>query len=141
MSPDHDDPQDDSLAAEKEALRAIERARLRALVAADMEVAERLHASDFQLITPSGDTLSKRQYLDDVVTRWLHYTVFEPDSPIAARISGQTAVIRYRSRIEITSAGKPDSGSFWHTDTYEMRDGRWQAVWSQATRIAPKPHE
>ena len=24
---------------------------------------------------------------------------------------------------------------FWHTDIYELRDGRWQVVWSQATRI------
>jgi hypothetical protein len=125
----------DPLEAEKEALRAVERERLRALVEADMEVADRLHAEDFQLITPSGDALSKQQYLDDVASRWLHYTVFEPDSPIETRISGQTAVIRYRSRIEISSAGKPDAGAFWHTDTYEKRKGHWQAVWSQATRI------
>ena len=25
--------------------------------------------------------------------------------------------------------------SFWHTDVYEKRDGRWQVVWSQATLI------
>ena len=24
---------------------------------------------------------------------------------------------------------------YWHTDGYERRDGRWQVVWSQATRI------
>jgi hypothetical protein len=23
----------------------------------------------------------------------------------------------------------------WHTDCYRRRDGRWQVVWSQATRI------
>ena len=28
-----------------------------------------------------------------------------------------------------------DSDRFWHTDMYDLRDGRWQAVWSQATRI------
>jgi hypothetical protein len=25
--------------------------------------------------------------------------------------------------------------SFWHTDVYEKRNGRWQVVWSQATLI------
>ncbi len=25
----------------------------------------------------------------------------------------------------------------WHTDSYELRDGRRQAVWSQATTISP----
>lgn len=141
MTPGNDeeemrDGSHDPFAAEKESLRATERERLRALVEVDMETSERLHSSDFQLITPSGDALSKQQYLDDVASRWLHYTVFEPNSPIDVRISGQMAVIRYRSRIEITSAGSPDAGTFWHTDTYEMREGRWQAVWSQATRIA-----
>ena len=28
-----------------------------------------------------------------------------------------------------------DRDRFWHTDVYELRDDRWQAVWSQATRI------
>ena len=28
-----------------------------------------------------------------------------------------------------------DRDRFWHTELYEVREGRWQAVWSQATRI------
>jgi len=44
---------------EVEHLRATERARLRALVEANMDVARPLHADDFQLITPSGVALSK----------------------------------------------------------------------------------
>jgi hypothetical protein len=31
--------------------------------------------------------------------------------------------------------GERDSDQFWHTDICKLRDGRWQAVWSQATRI------
>ena len=27
------------------------------------------------------------------------------------------------------------AGLFWHTDIYERRNERWQAVWSWATRI------
>jgi len=26
----------------------------------------------------------------------------------------------------------------WHTDCYERKDERWQAVWSQATVIRPE---
>jgi hypothetical protein len=43
---------------EEDEIRAIERERLRALVAADMDVAGQLHADDFQLVTPSGSTYS-----------------------------------------------------------------------------------
>lgn len=44
-------------------LRAIERARLRSLVDADVATALRLHADDVELINPVGGTLSKEQYL------------------------------------------------------------------------------
>jgi Domain of unknown function (DUF4440) len=49
-------------------LRAIERARLRSLVDADVAIARRLHADDFELINPRGGTLSKEQYLRDIAS-------------------------------------------------------------------------
>jgi hypothetical protein len=47
-------------------VREIERERLRSLVAPDMALAERLHADDYELITPGGATMSKREYLDAI---------------------------------------------------------------------------
>jgi Domain of unknown function (DUF4440) len=44
-----------------EMFRELERTRLEALVRADMAVAEALHADDYQLITPGGAALSKRE--------------------------------------------------------------------------------
>ncbi len=61
--------------AEADHLRRIETARITALVNADMDVAERLHAADYQLITPRGVALSKTEYLLAVATRELHYLV------------------------------------------------------------------
>ena len=133
-----EDGQDDPFAAEKEALRAIERERLRALREADMAVAERLHADDYQLIPPTGTAWSKREYLDLIASHQLTYLVFEPISPVAARVSDQMAAVRYQAKFEVRGAsGASDSGTYWHTDIYEKRDGQWQAVWSQATRIPP----
>ena len=37
--------------------------------------------------------------------------------------------------IDIAVDGAPFSLGCWHTDTYELRDGHWQVVWSQATAI------
>jgi hypothetical protein len=130
--------QDDPFAAEKEALRATERERLRALREADMAVAERLHADDYQLISPSARTWSKRAYLDGIASHEFTYLVCEPISPVAARVSDQMAAVRYRCHVEVRGAsGETGGGTFWHTAIYEQRAGRWQAVWSQATRIAP----
>jgi hypothetical protein len=121
----------------EEEIRAIERERLRALVMADMEVARALHADDFQLVTPNGSTYSKEEYLGRVASGVFNYLVWEPDSPIEVRLYGQAAVIRYRSRLEGVMRGEPmDLANYWHLDVYELREGRWQVVWSQATQIS-----
>src|SRR5205823_572737 len=120
--------------AEADLIRATEQERLRALVQGDIQHPNQLHADDFQLINPGGRSLSKEEYLGGIASGQLKYLVWEPDA-IEARVYGSAAVIRYQSHIEILVAGTLDSGRFWHTDSYEKRDGRWQAVWSQATRI------
>ena len=116
-------------------LRDIERRRLAALVAADIELARSLHATDYELITPGGGSLSREDYLEGVESGDLHYRVFEPASEIRVRLHGAVAVLRYVARIEMEMVDRVDSDRFWHTDVYERREGRWQAVWSQATRL------
>lgn len=117
-------------------IRATERQRLRALVEADVKTARQLHADDFQLINPVGESLSKEQYLGGIASGDLDYIVFEPETPIEVRVNGRTAVIRYRSQIEIVVAGnKLPRRAHWRTDSYEKRNGRWQIVWSQATAV------
>jgi uncharacterized protein DUF4440/DinB family protein len=120
---------------DESAIRAIERERLAALVAGDIVTAERLHADDYELVTPSGRTLSKTAYLGAVGDGSLRYVVFEPASVVRVRITGDTAILRYRATIDFQPIDHPDPVTVWHTDYYERRDGRWQAVWSQATQI------
>jgi hypothetical protein len=118
-----------------DAIRAIERQRLRSLVAANIEAAQRLHASDFQLINPLGGALSKEEYLGAVAAGEIDYLVWEPEA-IEVRVHGQVALIRYRAQLEVVAQGQKIAlRRYWHTDSYEKRDGRWQVVWSQATEI------
>jgi len=123
-------------------LRDVERRRLAALVTGDMPAAEALHADDYELISPGGDRHSKRDYLDDIASGALTYQVFEPASEIRVRSIGPTAAgVRYRARILVHGDGWTDGGVFMHTDIYERREGRWLAVWSQATRISRRGSE
>jgi hypothetical protein len=119
--------------ATAEAIRATERERLKALVLGDVETAAKFHADDFQLITPAGDALSKKEYLDGISGGRLDYASWEPTSPIEVRVYGEGAVIRYQSKIRLATGFGGSALPFWHTDVYEKRDGRWQVVWSQAT--------
>jgi len=113
----------------------VERQRLGALVAGDMELARALHADDYELITPGGRALSKAEYLGDLESGEMRYEVFEPASPIRTRVVAGAGLVRYQARIRVRFGDDVDSGVFWHTDFYELHDGRWQAVWSHATRI------
>jgi Domain of unknown function (DUF4440) len=132
---DHIEQAGSDRAATEDEIREVERRRLRALVDADVEAAEPLHAGDFQLVSPGGGVYSKQEYLRDVASGLVHYLVWEPTSEIAVRLHGSAADIRYRSHIEIIFDGQRLEGSYWHTDTYEMNDDQWQVVWSQATQI------
>jgi hypothetical protein len=116
-------------------LERLERARLQALVGADLDVARTLHADDYELVTPGGQALTKEGYLGGIATGRLRYRTFEPVGPIRARVRGATAILRYRVCIDIHWEGGRDEGEFWHTDYWEQRAAGWQAVWSQATRI------
>ena len=128
---------DQANSPEAELIRDTERARLRALVEGDMETAGRLHATEFQLITPIGMALSKNDYLGAIASGQIKYLAWEP-GPIAVRYHHGHAVIRYRARLEVVFGGhKVAPGDYWHTDTYEHRDGQWMVVWSQATAISP----
>ena len=116
--------------------RELERARLRSLVEGDLVTARTLHANDYQLITPGGRSLSGAEYLGDIESGALRYEVFEPESEIAVVQLGGGVAVRYVARIEVHFGGGGfDRGRFWHTDLYRLRDGAWQAVWSQATEI------
>lgn len=120
---------------ESDLIRATERERLCALVEGNMDVARALHADDFQLINPLGGALSKEQYLGGVASGEIDYIVWNPDS-IEVRLYGEAALIRYQSELEIAVQGqKIPRQRYWHTDSYEKRNGHWQVVWSQATAI------
>lgn len=121
--------------SEAEAIRALERERLRALVAADIERAEQLHADDFQLINPVGRAYSKAEYLADIRSGEIDYRAWEP-GPIAVVTGADVAVVRYQAEMEIALGGEVRPRQrLWHTDVYVLRQGQWKAVWSQATRI------
>lgn len=135
--PTHTTDLDSSPGAER--IRDTERARLRALVGGDIEMARQLHAAEFQLITPIGMPLSKDDYLGAIASGQIKYLVWEP-GPIAVRQCQSHAVIRYRARLEVVFGGhRVAPADYWHTDTYEHRDGQWMVVWSQATAISQMP--
>ncbi len=112
---------------------ALERARTQALVQRDLPAIERLHAPEYELITPAGRILTRTRYLAAIADRPF-YTAWAMGA-VRVRCASAMAALRYRARLGFPSGAVLDC---WHTDVYELRAGAWQAVWSQATRL-PDP--
>lgn len=95
----------DAHRASEEDLADVERRRLRALVDSDLAVAGQLHADDFQLITPGGDSFSKEAYLQGIASGEIDYVVWEAEE-IESRVHADSACLRYRSTIKIIVDGR-----------------------------------
>ncbi len=118
------------------AIEMIERERTRSLVNRDLVTAGRLHAEEYELVTPLGKALCKEQYLGAIANGELRYLVWDIEAPIKVRVVGEAAMIRYQAVLELEDRGRRiPRARYWHTDAYEKRAGVWQAVWSQATAI------
>ena len=97
-----------------------------------MAVLQRLHTPEYQLITPAGRTFTRERYLA-AIEAGPFYAGWKAGE-MQVRASAQMAVLRYRALLTFPSSKTVDC---WHTDHYELRDGQWQVVWSQATEIRP----
>lgn len=118
-------------------IRAAETERLRALVAADMEVAERLHAQNFRVVNPLGRELSREAYLRSVATGESDYLSWQPQA-IEVRLYGRMAAVTYQSRVDLAVRGhRLPPMQAWNTGIYELKNGRWAIVWFQVTEVAP----
>ena len=113
--------------------RDLERTRTESLVTPNMELAWKLHAPDYQLITPGGKSFSRDSYLGEISAGTLRYVKWEA-AAMQVRASRSMAIVRYRARLEFPAGNVI---TCWHTDSYELRDGLWLAVWSQATALPP----
>jgi Domain of unknown function (DUF4440) len=118
-----------------DAFRELERSRLRALVQRNMTLARQLHAVDFQLITPTGHLYLAERYLGEIETGQLKYLAWDPQE-MEVRMHTTVTLLRYQAKLEVDSGtGQPSTFHSWHTDSYELLNGLWQVVWSQATAI------
>ena len=65
------------------------------------------------------------------IARWIHERCF-----IIVRQFSNVVLLRYQAELEMPSqSGGTSSFVCWHTDSYELHNGLWQVVFSQATRI------
>ena len=100
-----------------------------------MELAQALHSPEFHLVTPGGNTRSRESYLTAVQTGAITYLKWQA-ADIMVRQFSDVVLLRYQAELEMPlQSGSTSSFVCWHTDSYELHNGFWQVVLSQATRI------
>lgn len=105
-------------------------AKNRAAVAGNM-------GADFRIIDGQGNIENKQQFVDGVLDPKLTidpYTVEDFD----IRLYGDMALLSGRTRMTGTQDGKSFVSNYRYIDIYVKRDGKWQIVSVQITRLPPQ---
>ena len=120
-----------------DAVRAAESQRLRALVTADYAALDRLLADDLTYTHSTAKVDTKATYLEPLVSGRTRYQSLEP-SDVQVRVYGTTGVVTGILRSVALVAGKESRTDMRFTNVWVQRDGRWQMVAWQSTRL-PEP--
>jgi ketosteroid isomerase-like protein len=103
----------------------------------DPAALDRILASDWIGIDFEGAVLTKPQALEGIASGSgsLESTVLRD---MKVRIYGNTAVVTGTDTEKGEYHGQDSSGKYLWTDVFVKRNGRWQAVSSQSTKLAAK---
>ncbi|MGH9600837.1 MAG: nuclear transport factor 2 family protein [Terriglobales bacterium] len=111
----------------------------------DAAVHERFWADDLIYTGSSGRRVGKADILKDVKGA----PPPKPDDPkvtfeaedIRIQQYGETAIVAFRLAQRTEKDGKVEVNRFLNTGTFVRRNGKWQAVAWQATKLQPPPAE
>lgn len=126
----------DTAVAEK--LTQLVRDFLASVPKGDKKVFEDFFADDVIYTRSAGVTVDKAEILRNVDVR----AVSEPQATYEAdgftvHPYGDTAVVNFRLVMHNVNQGKAETMYFRNTGTFLKRNGKWQAVAWQATRVPP----
>ena len=108
--------------------------RMTAMAAKDVATLEAVLADDLIYTHSSARLDTKRSLIDAMVKGTTVYTGVEP-SDVKAQDLGDTVVLTGIAQIKVVSNGTPSAFGVRFTDVYTRRNGRWQMVTWQSTRL------
>jgi ketosteroid isomerase-like protein len=112
----------------------LDRKRMQAMAKKDMATLEALIADDLVYTHSSARLDTKRSLIDGMTSGKTVYTAVEP-SDVKAQDLGDTVVLTGVAQIKVTANGTPNAFGVRFTDVYARRNGRWQMVTWQSTRL------
>jgi ketosteroid isomerase-like protein len=112
----------------------LDRKRMQAMAAKDIATLETLLADDLVYTHSSARLDTKQSLIVGMTSGSTVYTAVEP-SNVKAQDFGDTVVLTGECQIKVTANGAPNAFGVRFTDVYARRNGRWQMVTWQSTRL------
>ena len=112
----------------------LENRRFQAMVDADIAALESIFADDLSYTHSTATLDTKESFIGSLASGVLKYESMTP-SNMQVRDSGDTAVVTGNADVRVITGGQQIGFSLRFTDVVVRRDGRWQVVAWQATRL------
>ena len=107
----------------------------RALLAKDYNAVDKIMADDWTGVDFRGVTITKAESIEELKAGESENQLVELGE-MSVKVFGDTAIVIGSDTEKSTYQGKDSSGRYAWIDVFVNRDGRWQAVASQSTKIA-----
>jgi hypothetical protein len=108
----------------------------RAQVKGDEALLNRLLADDYHLVNGAGQVESKEQFVSESIDPAFRLEPFVVENPIET-VWTDGAVLAGEVHLKGQDHGKPFSAHLRFADIWRKRNGVWQVVFTEVTRLAP----
>jgi ketosteroid isomerase-like protein len=120
-----------------EEIREVQNALIAAYIHRDVAAMDRILADEYTFVNDdAGGVANKKQILDSFSSGGDRQIISYNRQGDNVRIYGDVGVLTYRYQSEETFKGQSNVGDFRVTRIFVKRDGRWQMVGGQETRVS-----
>lgn len=112
----------------------IDARRFVAMTRADLAELDRILADDLTYTHSTGNTETKKEFVAAIESGTLKYLSIESDEN-KVRVYGDTAIINGRAKVKVSSRGQEQAFTIRFIDVYTKRNGKWQMVAWQSSRL------
>jgi ketosteroid isomerase-like protein len=119
----------------EEEIQELHNKLIQAQLNSDIAALDRIWADDHIFTNPLGVVQTKAQRLAEIQSGSRKLELFSV-ADVQVRVYGDTAVVTSRAMLKGQRQGQDISGQFRGIDVYVKKQGSWQVVAAQATRIA-----
>ncbi|CAN5772205.1 hypothetical protein BH18ACI4_BH18ACI4_00290 [soil metagenome] len=121
----------------EQTIRQLDREWIEAYPRRDTAALERIYAADLIVTNPDGSVGNKAEEIALIASGTFTFQSITNED-VRVRVLGDMAVVTGRSMMNGQYKDQDISGGYRYTDVYMKRQGRWQAVALQITRITQR---